>query len=66
MKSQNLILRTIINAVSAKSWGLVYPGQKYVPTMSQTVEKAILTTVYIWNTTDTPFDVDNRAYLEIA
>jgi hypothetical protein len=52
--------------MSAKSWDLAYPGQKYVPTMGQTVEKVILTAIYIWKTTYNPVYMDNRAYLEYA
>lgn len=62
----NLILRTIYHCYSAKCWNLAYPSQKYVRTMGQTVEKVILTTVYIWKTTYNPVYMDNRAYLEIA
>jgi hypothetical protein len=66
MKSQNQILPLFINAMSAKCWNLAYPSQKYIGTIGQTVEKVILTTVYIWKTTYNPVYMDNRAYLEIA
>jgi len=62
----NTLCALVINAMSAKSWDVVYPSQKYVRTMGQTVEKVILTTVYIWKTTYNPVYMDNRAYLEIA
>jgi hypothetical protein len=52
--------------MSAKSWDLAYPSQKYVRTMGQTVGKVILTTVYIWKTIYNPVYMDNQAYLEIA
>lgn len=52
--------------MSAKSWDLAYPSQKYVRAMGQPVEKVILTTFYIWKTTYNPVYMDNRAYLEIA
>jgi hypothetical protein len=35
-------------------------------TMGQTVEKVILTTVYIWKTAYNSVYMENRAYLEIA
>ena len=40
--------------------------RKYIPTMGQTFEKVILTTVYICKTTHSPVYMDNRAYVEIG
>jgi len=61
----NLILRTIYRCYGREKLGFC-SRQKYVRTMGQTVEKVILTTVYIWKTTYNPVYMDNRAYLEIA
>ncbi len=66
MKAQNLILRTIYQCYEREKLGISISESEYVRTMSQTVEKTILTTVYIWKATDNPFYMNNRAYLEIA